>query len=1836
MKKIYQDEIEKYDYLYDKTEYNIENLNDPRFILAQKLIKSISNVKKVLDAGIGRGTYYNLLKKQYNTFGLEASKSAIDKYHSFDNKVKNIIISDIPENYSKEEFDVVNCLEVIEHIPPSETIKNIEALHYATKKYVITSVANHEDIIDGRNVHINLRQYSEWDDIFRNYFNIIEKIEIHDGRSCIYLLEKKGSEHFELQYHSFSQPLISILMPAYNQANLIGMSIDSVVNQTYDNWELIIANDGSTDNTQEIIEKYARTDSRIKIFKKENGGPSSALNVALQNSTGDWICWLSSDDLFEPNALEIMNNAIKNNPNFQFFHFDYATIQDNQTIEQKTHHNRNRIQYDPTEEFQTLNFLQNNYVHGIAWTANKEVFNAIGNFDENIRFASDFDMWLRISSKYKLKYIDEIVAITREHSGADTSIFQNGGFYDSAVSILNFLNNNKFENLVPNIDLSQLNGVVQATQMAINVAINVDAFMYRGIGYVPALIDRLNEWMSNNIPNNILDWIYFNLIIKIIPEIQKFPLPERIKQSFNKLLKIKEVKYTYSKYEPYQEFENNLKFLQSIKQDIGEWQKKDEIEYFLKKVQKNGKNNCLPNKEINNIQIKHEKEKDLISIITPTIANHLPLLEITIRSVLSQTYSNWEMIIINDGGTNISDFINSFNDNRLIYIHKAKNEERSTARNTGLKIAKGKYICYLDDDDKFYQNHLEILYNNLNNSEYKIAYTDSIKVTQRNINGKYEEIKKELIYSNDFDYDEILIGNFIPINCVMHEKECTNTLGGFDENINMHEDYELWLRLSRKYKFKHIKQITCEYTYRESESNTSYHQREAMFETLKYVYNKHSKEANSNHNILAKRNNNLNYWRYEIEQLKQSNLSNTKPLISIIIPVLNNIDYTLNCIKSIYDTAEEIPFEIIIIDNNSEQINKEKLANIQKEKKNLKVIYNEINETYSKANNQGAQIAEGKYLLFLNNDTQLFENTLKSIINTFENEPKIGIQGGKLLYPNNTIQHCGIVFGELAPNINLHYHIYLCYPSDATNVNFAREYQMVTGALLVIRKDLFKKIGGFDENYIFGHEDLDICMKVRESGYKVWYNPTAVAYHFESVTKKLQGIEKFERFLTNPNSFDAKNDRYFHSKWDKVLKNDADDYYIQDGVLDKVKDKSKLHKFYNIQNKEATNKPRILFTMYGWNESGGGTMFPKSVCKELVKNGIEIASFYATEMHPIINEPYYLEKKEEDGVLLYGVYNRPTVFLDVNEPSREIKDENILKLFNKVLDEYKPDIVHFQNFLGLSFAMAEETKKRGIPSLYTPHNYHLIDPALYMINSDMQKWHNVDLIECSEYVQSNLSKRNDYIRRKEAAKNLLNNNIDYTLAVSTRVKDLLSELSGNLNDNIFVVNQVNPITQKLYNTITKDSNQIHKPIKFGFIGSVIPHKGIHNIVLAAQLIPKDKATFFIYGGGNENYINSMREIDKVQNINWMGSYKLDELPEIAHNLDVAIVPSIWEDCAPLVIAENLAMKLPVIGADIGGIRDFVKDDYNGKLYDYASTKDLANIIIDIINDPSLIKKWRDNIELNITFESFVQHTIKIYQNLFKNRKLSKNETELFYLKDNKFISNNNSKNAMKSLRNTINQISKQTQSSKPKEIQSVASENSNEPMNRLKFDNNLNHGFSNYDAKGNLPSTLPSPLFLNLGCGKDVRDGFLNLDLFSDDPNVIKMDIRKLEFSDNIVDLILASDVLEHFSHRETDIILKEWARVLKPNGEIIIRCPSLSLQLKAYSSGAWDADIASYMIFGGQTNPGDYHCIGFDKQSIYKHLQNAGFSVTHFEELDIPQDRGYINLNMEVRAIKV
>ena len=240
----------------------------------------------------------------------------------------------------------------------------------------------------------------------------------------------------------------------------------------------------------------------------------------------------------------------------------------------------------------------------------------------------------------------------------------------------------------------------------------------------------------------------------------------------------------------------------------------------------------------------------LVSVIIPT-KDRPEMLAQAIQSVLNQTFTEWEIIVVNDGGVDIQSVISRLNTKgNITYKKHDRALDRSAARNTGIRVARGKYIAYLDDDDTYHPNHIQTLVEFLENSEYKVAYTDAVMAQQEKQNGQYVTLARSVPYSLDFDNDRILVSNCTPNLCLMHEKSCLDEVGFFDETLSTHEDWDLVIRLSRKFSIAHIKETTCEFTQRNDGTNTSSRNRADFTRTREIIFNKYHQYAEANPAIL--------------------------------------------------------------------------------------------------------------------------------------------------------------------------------------------------------------------------------------------------------------------------------------------------------------------------------------------------------------------------------------------------------------------------------------------------------------------------------------------------------------------------------------------------------------------------------------------------------------------------------------------------------------------------------------------------------------------------------------------------------------------------------------------------------------------------------------------------------------------------------------------------------------------------------------------------------------------------------------------------------------------------
>jgi GT2 family glycosyltransferase/SAM-dependent methyltransferase/Flp pilus assembly protein TadD len=491
----------------------------------------------------------------------------------------------------------------------------------------------------------------------------------------------------------------------------------------------------------------------------------------------------------------------------------------------------------------------------------------------------------------------------------------------------------------------------------------------------------------------------------------------------------------------------------------------------------------------------------MVSVIVPTF-NRSERLRTALHSIAQQSFQDYEIIVVNDAGLPVEAVVKDLNrDGRITLVNHDRNRGLAASRNTGLRHARGRYVCYLDDDDRYLPDHLETLISRLEGSEFRVAYTDAWRVHERLEGGQYVEVGRDLPYSYDFNPASLLVSNYFPVLCVMHERTCLDDIGLFDESLFAHEDWDLWIRMATKYPFKHLARTTAEFTWREDGSSMTSGTRDTYVRTMEIIYRKYRSYAEVVPGLLKVQQNHLSEFQARSRPKRYD--------CSIIVPVWNKVELTRQCLLALVEATSGATYEVIVVDNGSTDGTQEFLMTLGGD---VQVIRNTTNQGFAKACNQGARAAHGKYLVFLNNDTIPQPGWLNALVMEVEGDASVGVVGSKLLFPDGTIQHAGVVRDcqHLLP-----YHLYKSFAGDHPAVNQRREFQIVTAACLLIRRSLFEEVGGFDEGYVNGFEDADLCLKVKERGSLVVYQPRSVIIHLESQSpgRKAYEDENAARFL---------------------------------------------------------------------------------------------------------------------------------------------------------------------------------------------------------------------------------------------------------------------------------------------------------------------------------------------------------------------------------------------------------------------------------------------------------------------------------------------------------------------------------------------------------------------------------------------------------------------------------------------------------------------------------------------------------------------------------------------------
>jgi GT2 family glycosyltransferase len=293
------------------------------------------------------------------------------------------------------------------------------------------------------------------------------------------------------------------------------------------------------------------------------------------------------------------------------------------------------------------------------------------------------------------------------------------------------------------------------------------------------------------------------------------------------------------------------------------------------------------------------------------------------------------------------------------------------------------------------------------------------------------------------------------------------------------------------------------------------------------------------------------------------------------MPVHNQLPFTRACLSSIFADPPVVPYEIIVVDDASTDDTWAALSSQPEYAGIVRLVRNSANLGFARSCNIGARGAAGAYLLFLNNDTEARHGWFRPLYETLEMRPDIGIVGARLLFPDGTIQHCGKVWHDVAAPDAHPSHLYYKAPGDLPGTCRSREFQMVTGACMLVRRDEFFRFGPFDERYLNGWEDDDLCYSFRAAGKKVWYCAESVLIHHQGKSLDAE-VERLSTMLAPAAAAGGQNARphelstlvgearqkvqekvwgyqanraLFFSKWQQMIESDAGRYLREDGDL---------------------------------------------------------------------------------------------------------------------------------------------------------------------------------------------------------------------------------------------------------------------------------------------------------------------------------------------------------------------------------------------------------------------------------------------------------------------------------------------------------------------------------------------------------------------------------------------------------------------------------------------------------------------------------------------------------------
>ena len=489
--------------------------------------------------------------------------------------------------------------------------------------------------------------------------------------------------------------------------------------------------------------------------------------------------------------------------------------------------------------------------------------------------------------------------------------------------------------------------------------------------------------------------------------------------------------------------------------------------------------------------------KPLISVVMPVYNVDVKWLKLAINSLQEQWYTSWELCIADDASTKKEtiDFLQSLNDSKIKIVFLDKNVNISAASNEALNLSRGEYVALMDNDDELTPDAFYEVVKAINETNAEFIYSDEDKI-------EIDDTFSDPHFKPNFSPDMFLSQNYLSHLGVI-KKDLIEKVGGWEVGLEGSQDYDLYLKVLEKTdKIYHIPTVL--YHWRKVPGSTA-----AEYADKSYAQEAGKKaleNAMSRRAIKANVKEGKYLGTYKIEYALKA-----EPLISIIIPFKDKPELLKMSIESVLDQSTYSHFEIIGISNNSEETETfDEMSRLKALDARVKFYEYNIPFNYSKLNNYAVETyAKGTHIVLMNNDIEIITPQWLEEMLMFSQRDDIGAVGAKLYYPDDTIQHAGVIVG--IGGVAGHSHKYFDRYAIGyfSRLHIVQNLSAVTAACLMVKRSLYNDENGLNEEDLqVAFNDVDFCLRLREDGYLNLYTPYVEAYHHESISRGHEDTEE--------------------------------------------------------------------------------------------------------------------------------------------------------------------------------------------------------------------------------------------------------------------------------------------------------------------------------------------------------------------------------------------------------------------------------------------------------------------------------------------------------------------------------------------------------------------------------------------------------------------------------------------------------------------------------------------------------------------------------------------------------